>query len=117
MCVKRREAEGGTVSCKGEWDGTAMLSHGRDGSSGRGTNRMQNSQGEKQLGSSEDPHTARTVGYRLWRRESGSELNPQAVGSHSNLPSINIIGGWVGEVHEARIESLKLNVDTWAQGL
>lgn len=32
MCVKRKEEAGVLVSWKGEWDGTAMLSHRRDGS-------------------------------------------------------------------------------------
>lgn len=53
------------------------------GRSNRQKNRMQNSQDKKELGSSEDPQTASTVGCRPWRRESGSELNPQAVGGQT----------------------------------
>lgn len=63
------------------------------GLSGEVTNRMQNSQGKEELGSSEDPHAASTGGCRPWRKESGSEWNPQVVGGHSNIPSNNIIGG------------------------
>lgn len=50
VCVKSRGSAGGPVSWQGEWDGTAMLSHGKDGSLRQGNKQDTEQPGQEKAG-------------------------------------------------------------------
>ena len=91
--MKRREAAGVLVSWKGEQDGTTMFHHGRDWSHAGEQKGCRTARAKKELGSSEKPQAAQYRGLQTLKEGVKLRFEPKAVGSHSNIPTINMTEG------------------------
>lgn len=98
-------AVGAPVSREKEWNGTAVLSCGWDGCRASRVRKTW-------ILVREEPGQHRMAGWvcrcRPGRKELGSQVNPQALGGHSNIQNMKIIGAGDG-AHEARVDNSKLS--------
>lgn len=106
-------AVGAPVSWEKEWNGTAVLSRGWDGCRAARVRKSWTLVREEPGQHSVARWVRRcTPG----RKELGSQVNPQALGGHSNTQNTKIIGAGDG-AHEARVDNSKLSSGYMGMGV